>query len=164
MVLGSVTLSAGLRDPWRPLGQDLPFPGLLPDTAFAALGTYGDRSAGAPGVTMGQHAGRGLRAAHEHFSPAWRRTSSRGGNSSGRPCANTSAWRPQERSPGKRENHHLDRCPAVDHSFCAPSLLTVPLLGINLHVPGLTLHVPCQHPAVRARGAHRHGPGQGVPG
>lgn len=39
--------------------------------------------------------------AHSLSSPAWRRTSSRGENSSGRPCASTSGWRPPERSPGE---------------------------------------------------------------
>lgn len=39
--------------------------------------------------------------AHSLLSPAWRRTSSRGESSSGRPYANTSGWKPPERSPGE---------------------------------------------------------------
>lgn len=46
--------------------------------------------------------GRGsLGRAHSLLSPAWRRTSSRGESSSGRPCASTLGWKPLEKSPGE---------------------------------------------------------------
>lgn len=36
------------------------------------------------------------------FSPAWRRISSHGESSFGRPCVSTLGWRPPEKSPGER--------------------------------------------------------------
>lgn len=60
-----------------------------------------------PGGSSGW-AGRGAPWGRPHslLPPAWRRTSSRGESSSGRPCANTLGWKPPERSPGECVSAH----------------------------------------------------------
>lgn len=62
--------------------------------------TFGDGACLAPGIVA-------TSASPEPFpppllGPAWRRTSSPGESSSGRPCVNTLGWKPLARSPGER--------------------------------------------------------------
>lgn len=68
---------------------------LRPVSTDGALGYIPERPSGCVGP------GAPESWAHSLWSPAWRRTSSRGESSSGRLCASTSGWRPPERSPGE---------------------------------------------------------------